>query len=114
MMLYPRATISPVVSGGQSWPVSMSIIFASILGIFLPTVDTRTSMGSSVVVMVMPGEDSVCPYTITISFMFISKDARFINSIGQGDPAMIPVRRVEKSYLLKSGCSIIAMNMVGT
>ena len=38
----------------------------------------------------------------------------FITSIGQGEPAMIPVRSEEKSYLAKSGCSSSAMNMVGT
>ena len=33
---------------------------------------------------------------------------------GQGEPAMIPVRRVRKSNLVNSGCSRMAMNMVGT
>ncbi len=33
---------------------------------------------------------------------------------GQGEPAMMPVRRVLKSNLANSGCSSTAMNMVGT
>src|SRR5215210_944049 len=38
----------------------------------------------------------------------------FITSIGQGEPAMIPVRSEEVSYPSKSGCSSSAMNIVGT
>ena len=37
-----------------------------------------------------------------------------ITEIGQGDPAMMPVRIWEKSVFGKSGCSSMAINMVGT
>src|SRR5215210_267594 len=38
----------------------------------------------------------------------------FITSIGQGEPAIMPVRNEVVSYASKSGCSSSAMNMVGT
>ena len=38
----------------------------------------------------------------------------FITSMGQGDPAMMPVRRLLRSNFAKSGWSSWAMNMVGT
>ena len=34
--------------------------------------------------------------------------------IGQGEPAMMPVRMCEKSVFAKSSCPSIAMNIVGT
>ena len=37
-----------------------------------------------------------------------------MTEMGQGLPAMIPVRMCEKSVLAKSGCSRSAINMVGT
>ena len=37
-----------------------------------------------------------------------------MTSIGQGLPAMIPVRRLLRSNSAKRGCSSSAMNMVGT
>ena len=37
-----------------------------------------------------------------------------MTSTGQGEPAMIPVRREVRSYFSKSGCSSSAMNIVGT
>jgi hypothetical protein len=46
--------------------------------------------------------------------MCIRDDTFFITSIGQGEPAMMPVRRLERSKDAKSGWSSIAMNMVGT
>ena len=46
--------------------------------------------------------------------MFIFALTCFITSIGQGDPAMIPVRRVERSNEAKSGSASSAMNIVGT
>ena len=39
---------------------------------------------------------------------------RRITSIGQGAPAIMPVRRQDRSNLAKSGWSSSAMNMVGT
>ena len=75
---------------------------------------TRRSTGSFVVVIVTPGEVSVWPYTITISLMFIFVLTCFITSIGQGEPAMIPVRRDLRLYFESSGGSSSAMNMVGT
>ncbi len=44
----------------------------------------------------------------------MSRMTRFITSMGQGEPAMMPVRRVDRSYFVKAGCSSSAMNMVGT
>ncbi|CAM5265175.1 hypothetical protein SVIOM74S_01815 [Streptomyces violarus] len=46
--------------------------------------------------------------------MFISLTTRFIASTGQGEPAMMPVRREERSYDAKPGRFSSAMNMVGT
>lgn len=46
--------------------------------------------------------------------MCISATTRFITSAGQGDPAMMPVRSVERSYVAKSGRFSSAMNIVGT
>ncbi|OPY41088.1 MAG: hypothetical protein A4E41_01087 [Methanoregulaceae archaeon PtaU1.Bin066] len=51
---------------------------------------------------------------MTISDMFIFRLTSFITSIGQGDPAMIPVRSVFIEYFGKSGCESSAMNIVGT
>jgi hypothetical protein len=48
------------------------------------------------------------------SRMFILSMTRFITSIGQGLPAMMPVRRLDRSKPAKSGWSSWAMNMVGT
>jgi acyl-CoA synthetase (AMP-forming)/AMP-acid ligase II len=48
------------------------------------------------------------------SGMCMSRCTRFITSTGQGEPAMIPVRRVEKSNFSNRVCSITAMNIVGT
>ena len=70
------------------------MILSSVWGNALPTVVTRRSTGSFVVVMVTPGAVSVWPYTITISLMCIRVLTSFITSIGQGEPAMMPVRRV--------------------
>ena len=38
----------------------------------------------------------------------------FIVSIGQGEPAITPVRSEERSNSAKRGCSSSAMNIVGT
>ncbi len=46
--------------------------------------------------------------------MFISVLTRFITSIGQGAPAMMPVRSEDRSKRENSGWSSSAMNMVGT
>ena len=46
--------------------------------------------------------------------MCISATTRFITSTGQGEPAMMPVRREDRSYVAKSGRFSSAMNMVGT
>ena len=39
---------------------------------------------------------------------------RFITSTGHGEPAMMPVRRLEVSNSAKRGRSSSAMNIVGT
>ena len=39
---------------------------------------------------------------------------RFMTSIGHGEPAMIPVRRLERSNVPNSGWLSSAMNIVGT
>ena len=46
--------------------------------------------------------------------MCMSLTQRFITSTGQTDPAITPVRRVERSYVAKSAAFCIAMNIVGT
>ena len=79
-----------------------------------PTVFTRLSILSEVVVIVQPGDASVCPKTMTISRIFILSMTFFITSMGQGEPAIMPVLRLEKSKLLNCACSSIAMNIVGT
>ena len=51
---------------------------------------------------------------MTISERCIEMKARFMTSIGQGLPAIIPVRSEVRSNFAKSGWSISAMNIVGT
>ena len=46
--------------------------------------------------------------------MCISPTTRFITSTGQGAPAMIPVRRLDRSNSPNRGWASSAMNMVGT
>jgi hypothetical protein len=46
--------------------------------------------------------------------MFMSLTQRFITSTGQIEPAMIPVRSVERSWSPKEAWFCIAMNIVGT
>jgi hypothetical protein len=46
--------------------------------------------------------------------MCISAMTRFMISAGQGEPAMIPVRRLVKLKDSKSGSASSAMNIVGT
>ena len=48
------------------------------------------------------------------SRMFISPTTRFIVSIGQGAPAMMPVRRLDRSNSPNREWSSSAMNIVGT
>ena len=48
------------------------------------------------------------------SAMCISLIQRFITSTGQTAPAMIPVRRFDRSRSAKLGWFCMAMNMVGT
>src|SRR6516162_1337632 len=49
-----------------------------------------------------------------ISSRYMRSTARRMTSIGQGLPAMMPVRRLDRSNLPNSGWSISAMNIVGT
>ena len=49
-----------------------------------------------------------------ISLMCILVTTSCMTLIGQGLPAMMPVRICEKSVWAKSGCSSMAMNIVGT
>src|SRR6516162_8379515 len=49
-----------------------------------------------------------------ISSRCMRSTARRMTSIGQGLPAMMPVRRLDRSNLPNSGWSISAMNIVGT
>ena len=44
----------------------------------------------------------------------MSSATRFITSMGQGAPAITPVRSEVRSNRANSGCSSSAMNMVGT
>ena len=54
------------------------------------------------------------PYMIVTSGMCIVDLTFFMTSTGQGAPAMMPVRRLEKSNSLKRGWSSSPMNIVGT
>ena len=51
---------------------------------------------------------------MVISERCISAITRFMVSMGHGEPAMMPVRRRERSNSAKRGWSSSAMNMVGT
>ena len=86
----------------------------SACGITWPTVAQRFSKVSSERTCVVTGDVSVMPNAIDISLMPMSPATCFITSIGQGEPAMIPVRSELRSYWLKSGCPSWAMNIVGT
>ena len=46
--------------------------------------------------------------------MCMSLTQRFITSTGQIEPAMIPVRSVDRSWSANDGWCCIAMNIVGT
>jgi hypothetical protein len=48
------------------------------------------------------------------SAMPISAITRFITSTGHGEPAITPVRRLDRSWVAKSGSASSAMNIVGT
>jgi hypothetical protein len=48
------------------------------------------------------------------SLMPMSETTRFITSTGHGEPAMMPVRRVDRSVLAKLSSASSAMNIVGT
>ena len=48
------------------------------------------------------------------SRMCICACTRSITAIGQGDPAMMPVRRLDRSNSANRGWSSWAMNIVGT
>jgi hypothetical protein len=99
---------------GAVSPSSTETIFISVQGKALPMVDTRNSIGSSGADMVTTGALSVCPYPMVNSAQRISHITRFMTSTGHGAPAIIPVRRLDKSYDLKSGNPSSAMNMAGT
>jgi hypothetical protein len=79
-----------------------------------PTVETRRSSESEVELWNDTGLVSVMPYAIVTSLMCISETTRFIVSIGQGEPAMMPVRRDDKSNSANRAWSSSAMNIVGT
>ena len=87
----------------QSLPVCRSTSRTSTPGKTLPTVVARSSGGSSVLLWVMPGEASVRPYTLVISWACIRDITCFMVSMGQGDPAMIPVRSEVRSNIGNMG-----------
>ena len=60
------------------------------------------------------GDVSVMPKVIVISPIPIAESTRRMTSIGHGEPAMIPVRRLDRSNSEKRGWSSSAMNIVGT
>ena len=62
----------------------------------------------------MTGEPSVSPYAMVISDACISAITRFMISMGQGEPAMMPVRRLDRSNIGNIGWFSSAMNIVGT
>ena len=99
---------------GAILPVDGLTIFSSVCGSTLPTVVTRNSTGSSILVRVMVGDASVNPYPMVISRQCILSTTRFMISIGQGAPAMMPVRREVRSNCRNAGCSSSPINIVGT
>ena len=105
---------SPASPRGSVTPVTGSTTLTSTCGCTVPTVDTRRSRSSSRLVCVDTGDVSVMPYAMVTSAMCISATTRFITSTGHGEPAMMPVRRVDRSYVGKSASASSAMNMVGT
>ena len=64
-------------------------------------------------VWVIPGDDSVSPYTL-VMVIYIFSLTCFISSIGQSEPAMIPVRRQLRSNIENIGWFNSAINIVGT
>ena len=74
----------------------------------------RISGESVTRVAVMPGELSVSPYTLMMSLQYIFSITCFIVSIGQGAPAMMPVRSELRSNMSNIGWFSSAMNIVGT
>ena len=70
--------------------------------------ETRSSMLSSTLDIVITGELSVCPYMIVICGQCISLTTRFITSIGHGAPAITPVRSDVKSKRPKLRMSELA------
>ena len=101
----PRATVRSLTG---------STILISVCGMAWPTVSQRCSRVSSGRTMVDAGDVSVMPKAIVISSMPISEPTRRMTSIGHGEPAMIPVRRLDRSNSEKRGWSSSAMNIVGT
>ena len=87
---------------GQTSPTPMSIEVTKAEGIYLYTPEgkryTDLISGVSVtLVAVIPGDVSVSPYTLIISLQCIFSITCFIDSIGQGAPAIIPVRNEVRS-----------------
>ena len=105
---------SPGVPRGTVAPVSGSTILTSTCGCTRPTVVTRLSTSSSTAVWVESGAVSVMPQPMVTSSMCIFERTWLMTSTGQGAPAMIPVRRLERSKSPMRGCSSWAMNIVGT
>ena len=99
---------------GRSRRSSGSTILISTCGCTRPTVLTRFSTSSSTAVWVESGAVSVMPHAIVTSSMCICARTWFMTSTGHGAPAMIPVRRLERSNSPMRGCSSSAMNIVGT
>jgi hypothetical protein len=48
------------------------------------------------------------------SLMCMTSMTLRMTSMGQGEPAMMPVRRLDRSKDARSGCASSAMNIVGT
>ena len=57
---------------------------------------TRSATGSVVALWKLTGEVSVMPYAIVTSAMCMRAITRCMTSAGQGEPAMMPVRRVPR------------------
>ena len=124
----PRALgIAPVaahhaVAAGQQFPgvprgttrPFASMIFTCTWGCTRPTVPTRRSSGSSGRALKAHGTGLRHAVADGHSGMCISVTTRRITAIGQGDPAMMPVRSDDRSNSPNRGCSSSAMNMVGT
>ena len=109
-----HADFALLADGHDLSPVSRETILISVCGMARPTVLTRISIESLGVAhradrrgfRLAVGDDQLAAVHLFIT--------RFISSTGQGAPLIMPVRRLVRSKLLKSGSANSATYMAGT